>query len=540
MSRGRKAETISYGSFWEEIFNKSQGFYFQYIVSRLGRNKGRLSDENAIDLLKTLSQEKEPLFKERKISKVKSEEVKQNSGLLFELPENWVWCKLEEIGEAVIGLTYKPSEISENGTPVLRANNIQDNKIQYDDVVKVTAKVRDKQIANIGDIVICVRSGSANLIGKSAIIDREGFSFGAFMSLFRSRFNDYIQLFMTSNLCKNQINDKKSTGINQLTQATLRNLLLPLPPLSEQKMILNFFNDFRKNQLDEKREYFDSEIENEVISLHQAQIYNHQVKTEISHQLDLIRQLRQAFLREAMQGKLVPQDEADEPAEILLERIKAEKEKLIAEKKIKRDKPLPEIKAEEIPFEIPNNWVWCRLGELIELVSGQHIETTDYNEKGEGFPYLTGPSDFGEVFPNPTKWTTKPKVFAEKDDILITVKGSGVGKTNISNLDKVVISRQLMAIRTRFISRFFIHYFLDNSFDLLQSEKKGTGIPGISRENILEKLFPLPPLPEQKRIVEKLEKLMKFCDELEAGIRESKAQAESLLQVALREALEPI
>jgi type I restriction enzyme S subunit len=134
-----------------------------------------------------------------------------------------------------------------------------------------------------------------------------------------------------------------------------------------------------------------------------------------------------------MQGKLARQDSTDEPAEILLEKIKAEKEKLAAEKRIKRDKPLPPINAEEIPFEIPSNWTWCRLGELIYLISGQHIDTTDYNEKGEGFPYLTGPADFGEIYPIPTKWTTKPKVFAKENDILITVKGSGVGKTNLSS-----------------------------------------------------------------------------------------------------------
>jgi type I restriction enzyme S subunit len=96
-----------------------------------------------------------------------------------------------------------------------------------------------------------------------------------------------------------------------------------------------------------------------------------------------------------------------------------------------------------------------------------------------------------------------------------------------------------MAIRTNFISRIYLHFFLDSSFDLLQSEKKGTGIPGITRENILEKVFPLPPLAEQERIVAKLEKLMKFCDELEANIKQGIVNADQLLQTALKEALEP-
>lgn len=200
-------------------------------------------------------------------------------------------------------------------------------------------------------------------------------------------------------------------------------------------------------------------------------------------------------------------NEFEETGQFLLEKIRT-----------LNPKTYPKINKSETPFDIPKHWTWCRLGELIDLISGQHIDTTNYNEKGNGFPYLTGPADFGEIYPNPTKWTNKPKVFAESNDILITVKGSGVGKTNISNLEKVVISRQLMAIRTNSISRFYLHYFLDNSYELLQSEKKGTGIPGITRDNILEKVFSLPPLAEQKRIVEKLEKLMAFCDELQLHI----------------------
>ncbi|MDD5672635.1 MAG: restriction endonuclease subunit S [Chitinivibrionales bacterium] len=266
---------------------------------------------------------------------------------------------------------------------------------------------------------------------------------------------------------------------------------------------------------------------------------NNALLIDLSRQDSLVQKLRQAFLREAMQGKLVPHDPNDEPASELLKKIKAEKEKLIKEGKLRKEKPLPEIKAEEVPFAIPENWVWCRLGEIIGLISGQHIETGDYNDKKFGYPYLTGPSDFGEKHPNPTKWTTKPKVFANIGDILITVKGSGVGKTNISNIENVVISRQLMAIRPIIVSRDFVYFFLENSFDQLQSEKKGTGIPGIGRENILEKIFFLPPLAAQRRIVAKLNSLMSLCDSLAQSIAQSKSQTQMLLQAVLKESLSP-
>src|SRR5690606_26356035 len=108
--------------------------------------------------------------------------------------------------------------------------------------------------------------------------------------------------------------------------------------------------------------------------------------TELTHQIDLVKQLRQTFLREAMQGKLVPQDPNDEPASVLLEKIKDEKERLIKEKKIKKQKPLPPITEDEIPFEIPENWVWCRLGEIcFKITDGFHNTPPKVSE---GFPYI--------------------------------------------------------------------------------------------------------------------------------------------------------
>lgn len=190
-------------------------------------------DEPASELLKRIKAEKAKSGKKEKpLPPIKTEEIP------FEIPENWVWCRLGEIGESTIGIIFKPSQVGKIGIPVLRANNVQNGKIDYADLISVNTEVREKQIANIGDILLCVRSGSNNLIGKAAMIEKEGMSFGAFMSLYRSEFNSYILKFMHSDIFKKQINDKKSTGINQLTQGTLNNIMIPLPPLSEQKRIV--------------------------------------------------------------------------------------------------------------------------------------------------------------------------------------------------------------------------------------------------------------------------------------------------------------
>ena len=158
----------------------------------------------------------------------------------FEIPKGWEWCRLGEIGDAVIGLTYKPSDVVEggNGVPVLRANNVVNSEISYSDLVRVRVVVPDKKMAKPGDILICVRSGSAKLIGKCAIIRDDGMAFGAFMTLLRSAYNPYLFAFLLSAVFKSQINDRKSTGINQLTQGVLNSILVPLPPLAEQAAIV--------------------------------------------------------------------------------------------------------------------------------------------------------------------------------------------------------------------------------------------------------------------------------------------------------------
>jgi type I restriction enzyme S subunit len=170
-------------------------------------------------------------------------------------------------------------------------------------------------------------------------------------------------------------------------------------------------------------------------------------------------------------------------------------------------------------------WQTARLGDLIELISGQHIDSKDYNTSGRGVGYLTGPSDFGPIYPVVTKWTEHPKIKAKKNDILITVKGSGVGKVNLMDADEVAISRQLMAIRVVNAERQFVYLLLESVFDHFQEESTGAAIPGISREQVLGLQIPVPPLAEQRRIVGVL-------DEAFASLATAQAHAAQNLQNA--------
>lgn len=135
------------------------------------------------------------------------------------------------------------------------------------------------------------------------------------------------------------------------------------------------------------------------------------------------------------------------------------------------------------------------------------------------------------------RWTNNPKSFANKDDLLLTCKGAGIGKMAYLRLEKAHIARQIMGIRSKFISLKYVHVILLNNVDNFRLNAKSL-IPGIDRSQVLNLLLPLPPLSTQKQIVSKLDELMKTCDDLENSIKQSQIQNEQLLQQLLKEALE--
>ena len=161
----------------------------------------------------------------------------------FEIPDSWKWVKLGDIGQTNIGLTYHPNDISNTGITVLRSNNIQNDKLCFDDVVKVNpnTKILNNQYINNGDILICARNGSQSLVGKCVLINnlREKTSFGAFMAVFRSHCNQYILKYLQSKYFKDYMFESNSTQIHQLTQSMLKDALIPFPPENEQARIVS-------------------------------------------------------------------------------------------------------------------------------------------------------------------------------------------------------------------------------------------------------------------------------------------------------------
>ena len=275
-------------------------------------------------------------------------------------------------------------------------------------------------------------------------------------------------------------------------------------------------------------------------------------------------QLKNSILQMAVQGKLVPQDPNDEPASVLLERIRAEKEKLIKEKKIKKEKnpsvifrgadntPYEKIGDEvrslvdEVPFDIPDSWEWVRLGAVIELQSGQDMTPDKYNDCGKGIPYITGASNIENENVLINRWTEYGRAFAYYGDILLTCKGT-VGTMVVLQEPQVHIARQIMAIRP--ISELYVPYtqlVLDTLVENLKAAAKSM-IPGIAREDVLQSLFPVPPVSEQKRIVQKVSELSPWLEQYAAADTKllslntafPKALKKSILQEAVQGKLVP-
>lgn len=270
-----------------------------------------------------------------------------------------------------------------------------------------------------------------------------------------------------------------------------------------------------------------------------------QLKEHISYQLTQLENLNQAILQEAVQGKLVQQDPKDETASELFKRIKAEKSK-----SGKKEKPLPPIKPEEIPFEIPENWVWCRIGKIANLFTGnsinENIKNTKYKNINDGLSYIgTKDVEFNGLGIN---YDTGYKIPLEEigfrkakpNSILICIEGGSSGKKYAITDREIYFGNKLLAseIDSK-INPFCLYYFYQSYHFRSEFKVKSKGLRGgVSINQFKEILIPLPPLSEQKRIVAEIEKQLAKTKQLKEHIIANQQATEQLLKALLHQAFE--
>ena len=266
---------------------------------------------------------------------------------------------------------------------------------------------------------------------------------------------------------------------------------------------------------------------------------------ELKNQLELLKNLRQQLLQDAVQGKLVKQDPIDQPASELLKKIKAEKEKLIAEKKFKKETELPPIKPEEIPFEIPENWNWCRLNDIISILGDGLHGTPNYDSNG-AYYFINGNNLINgkiEIKENTKKVSEseylKHRKILISNTVFVSINGT-LGNLAYYNGEKIILGKSACYFNLHpEILREYIGIYIKSSYFLKYAVDVAseTTIKNVSLKSMRLLPVPFPPLAEQNRIVKKLDELMQNCNKLEASIKQSESQNEKLLQQVLREAL---
>ena len=197
-------------------------------------------DGNAEELYQQIQREKLALEKAGKIKKSKPLPPISDEEKPFDIPENWKWYRLSDISSTNIGLTYHPEDVCDDGTIVIRSSNIVNSKMDYSDIVKVKCEIRKNQYLNNNDIVICARNGSKALVGKCAIYEGESdkIAFGAFMAVLRTSYYKYVFYYLLTNTFRRYFQSDDSKQISQVTQNILKEAIIPLPPLAEQKRIV--------------------------------------------------------------------------------------------------------------------------------------------------------------------------------------------------------------------------------------------------------------------------------------------------------------
>jgi type I restriction enzyme S subunit len=450
------------------------------------------SDGDARDLLESKKDEKEITFEKNPIE------------FSFEIPDNWVWTKLGCIGTTNIGLTYKPSDVSETGTLVLRSSNIQEGKLAYNDNVYVAIDIPKSKLAIPGDLLICARNGSKRLVGKTAIIDSEGMSFGAFMALLRTPFFKYVYYYLSSPYFRSDFEGVSTTTINQITQSNLKNRLIPLPPIEEQKRIVE--------KLDEILPLIDELEKDEVKLKDLMQKFPETMKASI--------------LQAAIQGKLSNQSVEDGTTTEIFSCISKDRDKLIKEAKIKKVKMLPKITDSEIPFNIPENWTWARLGDCCTYsFSGKSPKYSKIPNSNIAIGQRNN-QNYGIDFTN-LKYCTDDFIakyseimYLQDYDILLNTLGGGsVGRLGLylnPQGFKCISDGHLFVFRSGIITfQKYLSYVLKAYQKMIEKDAEGsTNQMFLKLENVRSYLIPVPPLAEQQRIVDKLDRVLPIVKKL--------------------------
>ena len=499
------------------------------------------NDEPASVLLERIRQQKQQMVKD---GKLKAKDIKNDTIIFvsednlhyekfadgsvkciedeipFELPDGWAWSRLGAVAEAIGDGDHQPPPQTSFGVPFLVISNVSGGRLSFENTRFVSkeyfSQLPETRKPRNGDLLFTV-TGS---YGIPVLIDSDDkFCFQRHIAIVRpcTISNRYLYVILGSSYVKS-ICDAKATGTAQKTVglATLRELLIPVAPYKEQMQIYA--------QTQDALSIVDS------------------VSSDKEDLLNIIESAKAKILDLAIRGQLVPQDPTDEPASVLLERIRAEKEELIKQGKIKRDKKESVIFRgednsyyekiggkvvnidDEIPFELPDSWFWCRLGNIGDWQTGATPNRRKPEYYEGAIPWIkTGDLNNGYITEVPEAITelalaeTSVKVIPS-NTVIVAMYGATIGKVGITTFESTTNQACCACCNPQAVRGKYLFYYLMSHKEVFVSMAEGGAQPNISKEKIVATLIPIPPYDEQTRITKIVEASFSILDRVEKSL----------------------
>lgn len=453
----------------------------------------RPEEGTAEDLYKSIQEEKQKLIKEGKIKKEKPLAEITEDEMLFDIPDNWKWVRIGDIYALTMGQSPDGKSVSKG----IDGMEFHQGKVFFgEDFIQKSDQVTSEpsKIAEPNSVLLCVRAP----VGIVNITDRE-LCIGRGLCAVKPLAGMTEKYALYSLRCLKDEFIKKATGTTfvAITGEVVKNQLIPLPPLAEQHRIVA--------KIEELLPF----VDRYAASYEKLEQFNAKFPED----------MKKSILQYAIQGKLVEQRPEEGTAEELYKVIQEEKQKLIKEGKIKKEKPLDAIAEDDIPFDIPNTWKWCYLGEIFTHTAGKALNAK--NTTGEKHKYITTSNVYWDHF----ELDNLKEMYYTEDEIekysvqygdLLVLEGGDVGRTAIWDLHiSYCIQNHIHRLRPYIEVNIKYFYYVMMYLKFRGNiAGKGIGIKGLSANALHCIIIPLPPLEEQHRIVAKIEEMLPYCDRL--------------------------
>ena len=452
------------------------------------------------ELYQQIQAEKQRLVQEKKIKKEKPLAEITEDEKPFDIPESWKWVKVGEIGSWGAGATPpRTNPVYYGGTiPWLKTGDLNDGFINEipEFITDLALEKTSVRLNPVGSVLMAMYGAT---IGKLGILEIPATTNQACCACipYNGIHNRYLFYYLMS-MRRTYISMAEGGAQPNISKEKIVNSLFPLPPLIEQKRIVA------------KIEELLPLVDRYAASYEKLEQFNAKFPED----------MKKSILQYAIQGKLVEQRPEEGTGEQLYQQIQAEKQRLIQEKKIKKEKPLAEITEDDIPFDIPESWKWCYIGELFLHNTGKAQNSTG-SQNGTIRKFITTSNlywdefDFTKVKEMPFTDKELERCTVQKGDLLVC-EGGDCGRSAVWKYDEeVCIQNHVHRLRpyqpVDIYYFYYLFYFYKNTGKL---RGRGVAIQGLSNDAIHRVIVPLPPLAEQKRIVAKIEELLPLCERL--------------------------